>query len=299
MFMKTLKSFLFGAAGIAMACVMFVSCDKSESLKDSSSSSSVSLLSVSTDGVTSVATSSLKSVFNDSLTLTSDEKSFLLALREDERVSRDLYKSFYNLYSKDYFKRIAGAESSHMRAVGTLLTFYGVAYPDSTTLGVFDNAEDQALYNDLLAKGDDSLTVALKTAAYLEETNIADYTALIPNISNENILLVVNNLLKGSRNHLRVFVRILAKESGITYAPVVLDTVSYNAIIQSAIEKGGDFCTTHGKHPNHGMPGDSTRIVVKDSCLVCGGKIIPSVKDSTHFQSEGPKVGSKFRKGKR
>lgn len=298
--MKTLKSIFLGATGLVMSCMLIVSCDKAESLDASSASSSpVTLLNVSSDGVTSIATTSLKSVFNDSLTLTTDEKSFLLALREDERVSRDLYKSFYSLYNKEYFKRITNAESSHMKSIGMLLSFYGVTYPDSTALGVFDNAEDQALYNSLLAKGDDSLSVALQTAAFVEETNIKDYTALVPNISNANILLVVNHLLKGSRNHLRMLVRTLAKESGITYVPAVLDSASYTAIIQTPVEKGIGFCGTHGKHPKTGMFGDSLRIVKKDSCLICKGKIIPSVKDSSLYNPDGPRVGAGFRKGKR
>lgn len=298
--MKTIKSILVASAGVALSCFMLTSCDKSENVtqQDSTASSSpVTLLSVSSDGVTTITSTALKSVFNDSLVLTNDEEIFLLALREDERVARDLYKSLYKLYKNESFKRIYEAETSHMKAIGSLLSFYGVSYPDSAALGVFENADDQALYNDLLAKGDDSLTVALKTGAYLEEVNISDYTKLIPNISNQNIQLVVNHLLKGSRNHLRMFIRLLAK-AGVTYEPTVLDSVSYTAIIQTPVEKGIGFCGTHGKHPK-GMPGDSTRIVVKDSCLICGGKIIPSQKDSTHFKPEGPKVGGKFRGGKK
>jgi len=294
--MKTLKSILLASLGVAFVGLTMTSCSKSESkLQDLSTSisSPVSLLSVSADGVSSFYTSSLNTIFNDSLVLTSDEQSFLFSLREDERVARDLYASFYDLYQQDYFNRVSHAESSHMKAVENLLSFYAVDYPDSLTAGVFADEDDQNLYNVLLSKGGDSLVIALSSAAYLEEMNVSDYSQLMPNISNENISLVVSHLLKGSRNHLRLFTRLLAKE-GITYEPVVLDSVSYNEIIQTPIEKGVGFCESYGKHPR-GMDGDSIRMVRNDSCYICGGKIIPGTKDSTYFEPEGLRVGDQFR----
>jgi hypothetical protein len=53
-------------------------------------------------------------------------------------------------------------------------------------------------------------------------------------------LLVFENLLKGSRNHLRAFNRQLTT-LGIVYIPVNISQTDYDLIVNSAMEKGKQY----------------------------------------------------------
>ena len=58
-------------------------------------------------------------------------------------------------------------------------------------------------------------------------------------MDNQDISLVYDNLMKGSRNHLRSFVRNLAQE-GVVYQPRYLDQSTYDTIIKSPMENGNN-----------------------------------------------------------
>ena len=75
---------------------------------------------------------------------------------------------------------------------------------------------------------------ALKVGATIEEVDIVDLQKHLKENDNEDIALVYDNLMRGSRNHLRAFV-INLKARGITYSPQYLTQTEYNTIIASAI----------------------------------------------------------------
>ena len=76
-------------------------------------------------------------------------------------------------------------------------------------------------------------------AARVGELDILDLDVQIELADNQDILLVYENLQKGSRNHLRAFVRNLDME-GVTYQPQLLSEERYLAIINSEQETGLD-----------------------------------------------------------
>jgi len=86
-----------------------------------------------------------------------------------------------------------------MNAVITLLKYYG--NPDTLVAdpGVFAIAEIQALYDELVAKGSVSVDAAMLTGALIEEMDIKDLTDVLVVVTNENVIRVFENLLKGSR----------------------------------------------------------------------------------------------------
>ncbi len=88
-------------------------------------------------------------------------------------------------------------------------------------------------------QGNISYTEALKAGAAIEEVDIRDLQNMLneDDINNQDIELVYSNLLKGSRNHLRSFVKVL-KNQGITYVPQYLSQSEYDAIINSPMETG-------------------------------------------------------------
>ena len=140
--------------------------------------------------------------------LSAAEKADLLYMREEEKLARDVYTAFYARYSLRVFSNIAASEQAHMDAIGRLLTRYGLADPTAGKApGVFTNPDLQALYNDLIARGNQSLAEALRVGVLIEETDIADLQASLAHTTRADLRLVYTNLLRGSRNHLAAFTR--------------------------------------------------------------------------------------------
>ena len=124
-----------------------------------------------------------------------------------------------------------------MNAIKNILDKYEVNDPVKNDVpGLFDNQELQILYNELLQKGNESLIEALKVGALIEEVDILDLQKELdsPEVDNEDIKFVYNNLLKGSANHLRAFVKNL-KVLGFNYIPKYLDLETFTKIINRQI----------------------------------------------------------------
>ena len=137
-------------------------------------------------------------------TLTDTEKATLMHMREEEKMARDVYNKFYELYNMQIFKNITISEQRHMDAVLNLITGYGLTDPVADKgPGEFTPAF-QGLYDELIAKGT-NLTEALKVGVAIEELDIADLEKAIESTEATNLLRVYNNLLAASRKHLNAF----------------------------------------------------------------------------------------------
>ncbi len=164
--------------------------------------------------------------------LSSEERDGLIFLREEEKLARDVYNYLHEYYSLNVFVNIPKSEQQHMDAVKFLLDRYEIKDPvEGMANGIFVNKDLQELYNNLISKGKESATEALKVGALIEEVDIRDLmNELNKSVDNQDIKLVYNNLIKGSKNHLRAFTGVL-KTYGITYAPVILEETFYNEIV--------------------------------------------------------------------
>ncbi|MGD8815467.1 MAG: DUF2202 domain-containing protein, partial [Anaerolineales bacterium] len=138
-------------------------------------------------------------------------------------------------------QNIANSEQSHTDAVKVLLDAYGLADPAvGKAPGEFVNADLQDLYDQLIDQGAQSLSDALKVGAAIEEIDILDIEAYLAQTENPDIRRVYENLIKGSRNHLRSFVSTLNRQTGETYEPQYLSVDLYQSIVGSAMETGGN-----------------------------------------------------------
>ncbi len=106
--------------------------------------------------------------------LTSDESAALLYMREEEKLAHDVYVTLFAQWNLPTFQNISRSEQTHTDAVKTLIDRYGLQDPASSSVGVFTNPDLQALYNDLVARGSQSLAEALKVGAAIEEIDIRD-----------------------------------------------------------------------------------------------------------------------------
>jgi hypothetical protein len=191
-------------------------------------------------------------------TVTSAEVFELQYLREEEKLARDVYLTLGEQWQLPNFFNIAGAEQRHMDSVLMALEAYEIPDPVvDDAVGAFANQEFASLYTDLVALGEQTLVDALSVGATIEDMDLADLYDLLEMTDNSRIRLVAQNLAKGSRNHLRSFVRALTAQ-GEAYTPQYLDLDSFEAIIDSDYEvrvvydSNGDVLATCGRGGSRG-----------------------------------------------
>jgi hypothetical protein len=167
------------------------------------------------------------------------EAATLTFMREEEKLARDLYLAFHDQYQADLFRNIASAEQRHMDAVKTKLDRYGLPDPaQADLLGGFADGELQALYDQLLAQGLASYLDALQVGALVEEVDIEDNRNAIAGTDNPDLQTVYDNLLRGSRNHLRAYAAAI-EQLGVVYQAQHLEQADVDAILDSPMERGG------------------------------------------------------------
>ncbi len=170
--------------------------------------------------------------------LSAEEEQGLVFMREEEKLARDIYQSLYDIWSLPVFNNIANSEQTHTSVIAKLLQRYSIADPAiDTEAGEFQNSALQTLYDTLYAQGILSRIDALLVGAEIEEVDLIDIQAYLDQVDNQDITLVYQNLMKGSRNHLRSFVQMLAVE-GIEYMPLHLTPSEYALIISTPKETG-------------------------------------------------------------
>lgn len=128
-------------------------------------------------------------------------------LIEEEKLAHDVYTVMYEMYGSKVFGNILESEATHQSKVMELLDIYGVVDPRDSELGVFNDPDLQALYDQLIAKGSISAQDAFEVGVMIEEKDIADITDQLALTSDSEIVSVLESLRSGSENHLRAFNR--------------------------------------------------------------------------------------------
>jgi hypothetical protein len=179
--------------------------------------------------------------YSATATLTADEQADLLFMREEEKLARDTYLTFYEQYETlTVFSNIASSEQKHMDAMLKLLKKYKLPDPAANTgIGEFTNATLQALYNTLIAQGEASGIDALKVGGLIEEKDMQDIQAAIDRSQKDDIDAVYATLMCGSRNHLRSFAQNIQELTGQPYVAQILDQTEVDEILGSPMEKCG------------------------------------------------------------
>ena len=172
--------------------------------------------------------------------LSQEELEGILLMREEEKLARDVYTALYEKWNLKTFNSIGHeSETTHMGAMKTLLDRYGLEDPVGEDIpGVFQNEELQEVYDELIEKGSKSIQDAILVGATIEDLDIYDLERLIEETDNDDIKIVYQNLLKGSRNHLRAFDRQLQRYN-ITYEAQFITQEEYDRIAASRQESGG------------------------------------------------------------
>ncbi|MFA5924105.1 MAG: DUF2202 domain-containing protein [Methylococcaceae bacterium] len=162
--------------------------------------------------------------------LSAAEEDTLLFMREEEKMARDVYQTLYKAWKKPVFKNIAASEQKHMDAVLKKINLFGLTDPALAGVGRFTNMNLQALYDQLIAQGKLTYIDALRAGATIEDVDIRDLMIAIEETNNLALKTTYENLLEGSKNHLRAFAGLLQKQ-GIKYSPQFIDQDLFDAIL--------------------------------------------------------------------
>jgi hypothetical protein len=159
-------------------------------------------------------------------------------MREEEKLARDVYRTLYDLWGLPVFDNIAGSEQVHTTQVEDMMEKYGLTDPvvDDTT-GVFVNQVLADLYQELITAGGMSSLKALYVGAAIEELDMVDLQHAIEATDNDDIRRLYENLMSGSRNHLRAYVGQI-ENLGIVYEAQYLTQDEVDAIVDSPVERG-------------------------------------------------------------
>lgn len=162
-------------------------------------------------------------------------------MREEEKLARDVYLYLSDRWNMNIFANISDSEDTHMEALLTLINSFKLEDPvQENGLGVFSNQDLQALYDELTAQGSLNLADALLIGGAIEEIDILDLQDSLAQSSNNAVIEVYENLLKGSTNHLQAFVGTYERQTGETYQPQFLSPEEYQSLISlSAGSNGG------------------------------------------------------------
>jgi hypothetical protein len=189
------KKILFALLAVAGITVLFTAC--SESLNDAGDD--LALLEKSAQvGPRGCTGCDFTAV------LTQDEINGLLHMREEEKVARDAYLKFNEMYGSVIFKNIAASEQKHMDAVLALIVGYGLDDPvKDKEIGEFTDYF-QPVYDNFIAMGE-SIVEALEVGVAIEEMDIADLNEYLLTTFTPNLVQVYEKLLAASETHLNAF----------------------------------------------------------------------------------------------
>lgn len=171
--------------------------------------------------------------------LTPTEIEDLIYMREEEKLARDSYLVLSETWGLRIFANISKSEQKHMDALGLLIERFDLTDPilDESDVGTFDDPDLQTLFDDLMVQGSLSELEGLNVGGAIEETDILDLQQAIERTENVDLINVYENLLCGSRNHLRAFVRQI-EFYGEIYTPTLMSQDELNAIVDSPNERG-------------------------------------------------------------
>lgn len=224
-------------AALLAAALAATSCTggTAESLDSTSTTTTATTTSVLADPV--LTESGLgEAALVDTVSLSQADRDGLAFMREEEKLAGDVYQAMYDAWGLQIFDNIAAAERTHTQAVLDLLDRYGLPDPaEGLGRGEFSNSDLQALYDELVQTGSQSLTDALEVGALIEELDITDLRLRASD--QPDIDSTYATLERGSRNHLRAFNRQLERQ-GISYTPDYLDQATFDQIVDTTTERG-------------------------------------------------------------
>jgi hypothetical protein len=170
--------------------------------------------------------------------LSEPEMEAILFMREWEKLARDVSVALNDEWEVEAFRRVARSEETHAEAIKALIDRYALPDPSAATWeGYYVNEELIAQHRQLVRQGGSSLVDALKVGAEIQEISILELREYGAESDDEDARLVYENLLRASRNHLRVFAGLL-QEQGEAVENHYLSQSLFDEIVGTPPEPG-------------------------------------------------------------
>jgi hypothetical protein len=236
-YLKNIKTYFFTV--IFFASLSFLGCSEGNGNGNGNSGGNGNGgISINEDGTQEGNIAEIIATIEENTTLTDGEITSLKFMREEEKLAHDVYTKLYEIHGQNVFNNISNSEQTHTDAIGELLKAYGIEDPYTSEVGVFVNDELKTIYDALIAQGDDNLVEGIKVGATVEELDIKDIQEAIDNnITQSQIITIYESLMKGSRNHLRSFIKNLNnQDSSIVFTPQYITQEKFDEIINSDME---------------------------------------------------------------
>jgi hypothetical protein len=172
-----------------------------------------------------------------------DEVAEVTYLLEEEKLARDVYRKLAERWQLPMFSNIARAKQRHMDLVLKLFETYGLALPTTLeTEGAFDDPNLAEAYAEFIFDGGvenetATLADALGAGVEIEDMDLFDLYEFLALTENDHLEMVIHNLAKGSRNHLRAFMRALEAQGGSYVPGEYLDEETFNSILEADMEQ--------------------------------------------------------------
>ena len=115
--------------------------------------------------------------------------------------------------------------------MGKMVDKYGLPDPVLPGEGLFTDPYLQSKYYELIDIGDDSYVDGLYVGATIEEIDMIDIQHAIDITTHIDVLNAYQNLLEGSKDHLRAYVGSLEKQ-GYIYSPQFISQELFDAIME-------------------------------------------------------------------
>ncbi|MBK6364821.1 MAG: DUF2202 domain-containing protein [Saprospiraceae bacterium] len=130
----------------------------------------------------------LKQMYTPSKELTESEKAGLLLMREEEKLAFEVYTTMYKKWDHHVFYNILQSEERHGSMVKDLIVKYKLQDPYSEEFGKYTSPQLQQQYNNLITKGNGSLTDAFTAGAMIEDMDVSDLDRLLAETKNPDLL---------------------------------------------------------------------------------------------------------------
>ncbi len=160
-------------------------------------------------------------------------------MRKEEKLARDVYATPHETWQHAVFSNIPGGAQNHMDSMGEMIDRYGLTDPVADdTVGSITDPVLGGLYGDLAGKGEASLLATLKVGGEIEEIDILDLQKTIGSATRQDLANADENLMRGSRNHLRAFARQI-ENLGVACEAQVMAQEEVEALLNEPMERGG------------------------------------------------------------
>jgi hypothetical protein len=199
------------AATASLALIALTGCSSAtdtaapESTNPAASSPAASASSSESATAPKVTTKPKAPVVDKGIATADETESMLTYLIEEEKLAKDVYQAMFDLWGSKVFGNILKSEESHQSQVLSVMATRDIADPRSSQPGVFKNADLQKLFDELIAKGKTSAVDAYEVGVAIEVLDIDDLTKMLATAKDADVIAMMENLRKGSENHLRAF----------------------------------------------------------------------------------------------